>query len=142
MPELNHEKVMTMMQQSAVSIMDNFEEPVAIAFAVTWDPRLGETDLPFGTAVFRKGKENSVQVLTANIRQLSRLLAFMGGGAEGWGKRIHTLSSAQAKVVDKQQEIIDDLKQRLAKYEPQEEAPRSNDGGNDPKSPPGTGGGA
>lgn len=111
---LNHEKVLRLLHQNASAVLDTHDEPLAIMFAVAWQPGLGD-DLPFGTAVFRQEEGQSIrpEILLSCLRQTSKLGAHLVGNMGGWTK------SLQANVgqLHKLQGEVDDLKKRLSKYE-------------------------
>lgn len=134
MSSLNHEKVLRLLHQNAMAIVESYDEPLAVMFAVAWQPNLGD-DLPFGTAVFKRDDsqaEVKPEVMLACLRQVSKLGLHLTGNMGAWLKALQISIGNTHKL----QEEVDDLKKQLGQYEATETA-RSVDGGDSSGSPPG-----
>jgi len=137
MPSLNHEKVLRLLHQNAMAIVESYDEPLAIMFAVAWQPKLGD-DLPFGTAVFKCAEgqpEVKPEVLLACIKQVANLGLHLTGNMGSWLNALQTSTGKTQKL----QEEVNDLKKRLKQYEAAE-ATGPIDGSNTSGGPSGPGG--
>jgi len=133
MSSLNHEKILRLLHQNAMAIVESYDEPLAIMFAVVWQPSLGD-DLPFGTAVFKHDEGQTdvkPEVMLSCLKQVSKLGLHLTGNTGSWLKSLQLSVSNTHKL----QEEVNDLKKRLRQYEPAETT-RPVDGGNIAGGPP------
>lgn len=76
-PKLNHEKILRLLQSNVQTILNSYEEPLAIAINVTWQSELGD-DLPFGMLLVKE--ELSPELLNRCLKQNVKMMEYIVSG--------------------------------------------------------------